>query len=142
MRLPKRLPQLSLLGRGAARVALACLQLPAIVVDASQGAARLSSAASGARLCIRLLPVLGRGSIVARGIPRISILWRQDTGELTRPGLLIIATLGCARVRSGRGERRSGRSYHHHGPHKGCRNQQTNALNHAISFPYHIHPTV
>src|SRR5215204_618267 len=39
-------------------------------------------------------------------------------------------------------ERRSRSSHHHHGRHKGRHHQQTNALNHAISFPYHIPPTV
>src|SRR5215207_4499483 len=39
-------------------------------------------------------------------------------------------------------ERRSRSSHHHRGRHKSRHNQQTNALNHAISFPYHTHLTV
>ena len=39
------------------------------------------------------------------------------------------------------GERRSRSSHQHHGRHKGRRNQQTDALNHAISFPYHTYET-
>src|SRR5215203_3952743 len=39
------------------------------------------------------------------------------------------------------GECRSRSSHHHHGRHKGRHQQQTDALNHAISFPYYTHPT-
>src|SRR5215204_1922415 len=54
--------------------------------------------------------------------------------------LTVLVTVLALRISSNR-ERGSRHSHRHHGRHKGRRNQQTNALNHAISFPYHIHPT-
>src|SRR5215212_1058538 len=66
---------------------------------------------------------------------------RLYRGSTVRVPILALR-VGVGGASSCIGERRSSRSHHHHGRHKGRHHQQTNALNHAISFPYHIHPTV
>src|SRR5918997_6009350 len=57
-------------------------------------------------------------------------------GTLGTLGSLLVLALAFGPTSIGK--RRSRHSHHHHGRHKSRHHQQTNALNHAISFPYHI----